>query len=219
MKPATAAVNRAAATISEACTMMATTVSAGMTMSPSIGARSNNATFPAAAASAPPNRASDWAISHRSIQAVPAARRQRAPQHDRVSRNVELLPACGRGHGRRSHQFILRHAAGVLPGTLDLLILKAVSLGAPARLRRAAPDSADLRRGARRAAGLPLSGAQPVGAPGFHRIGMGRERQPAPRQVLPLTRAGRRRFQEDTAGWERLAVAMQAALSATPDGA
>ena len=73
MKPATAAVNRAAATIGEACTTIATTVSEGMTMSPSIGARSSNAAFPAAATSAPPNRASNRAMSHRSIQAVPAA--------------------------------------------------------------------------------------------------------------------------------------------------
>ena len=34
-----------------------------------------------------------------------------------------------------------------------------------------------------------------------------------------LTRAGRQRFQEETAGWERLAAAMAAALGATPDEA
>ena len=59
-------------------------------------------------------------------------------------------------------------SAGVLPGTLDLLILKAISLE---RLQK------------------------------YYR----------------LTRTGQRRFQEETAGWERLATARTAALGATPD--
>ena len=52
---------------------------------------------------------------------------------------------------------------GPLPGTLDLLILKAVSLG-PARLWSAAAGTTDYGAGAGYRAGRIVPGAVPVGA-------------------------------------------------------
>ncbi len=101
--------------------------------------------------------------------------------------------------------------ADLLPGTLDLLILKAVSLG---KLHGyAAPDRADL-----------LEIQQGALYPALHRLehqGLiesewGRSENNRRAKFYRLTAAGRRQLGEEAAGWERLVAAMTAALSATP---
>jgi hypothetical protein len=74
-------------------------------------------------------------------------------------------------------------SADLLPGTLDMLILKAVSLkplhGYGVLLR-----IADFQGCPGRATGIAVSGAVSARAPGLDRRGMGRERQQAAREVL-----------------------------------
>ncbi len=107
----------------------------------------------------------------------------------------------------------------MLPGTLDLLILKAVSLkrlhgyGVLLRIRQIFGEALDVPQGSLYPALKRLEHQ------GFIESEWGESDNRRRAKYYRLTRAGRRRFQEDTAGWERLAVAMQAALSATPDGA
>ena len=73
---------------------------------------------------------------------------------------------------------------GLLPGMLDPLGPQDDLAEPPARQRGTAPHPADLG-GLQSEARLAVSGSPPARAPGAHRIGMGRERERAPRQVLP----------------------------------
>ena len=110
------------------------------------------------------------------------------------------------------------NAAGVLPGNLDLLILKAVSLerlhgyGGLLRIRQISGEALDVPQGSLYPALNRLEHQ------GFIESEWGESDNRRRAKYYRLTGAGRR-FPEDTAGWERLAVAMQAHLSATPDGA
>ena len=110
-------------------------------------------------------------------------------------------------------------SAGVLPGTLDLLILKAISLdhlhgyGVLLRIRQISGEALDVPQGSLYPALNRLEHQ------GLIESEWGESENRRRAKYYRLTRAGRRRFQEDAAGWERLAAAMQAALNATPDEA
>ena len=60
-----------------------------------------------------------------------------------------------------------------------------------------------------------LSGALSAGAPGIHRAKWGASENNRRAKFYTLTAAGRRRLDEETAGWNRLADAIGAALNAT----
>ena len=108
-------------------------------------------------------------------------------------------------------------SAGVLPGTLDLLILKAISLdrlhgyGVLLRIRQISGEALDVPQGSLYPALNRLEHQ------GLIESEWGESENRRRAKYYRLTRAGRRRFQEETAGWERLATAMTAALGATPD--
>ena len=107
--------------------------------------------------------------------------------------------------------------AAVLPGTLDLLILKAVSLGplhgygVLLRIQQLSRDVLGIEQGALypALARLERQGLL-VGS-----WGMSENNRRA--RFYTLTRQGRTRLQQETAQWGRLAAAMSAALRATPD--
>ena len=110
-------------------------------------------------------------------------------------------------------------SAGVLPGTLDLLILKAISLerlhgyGVLLRIRQISGEALDVPQGSLYPALNRLEHQ------GLIESEWGESENRRRAKYYRLTRAGRQRFEEDAAGWERLAAAMQAALSARPDEA
>ncbi len=112
-----------------------------------------------------------------------------------------------------------RKSVDLLPGTLDLLILKAVSLGRMhgygvlLRIRRISGKALDVQQGSLYPA-LNRLVDQGFIAPEWSQSENRRHAK-----YYTLTRAGQRRFQEKTAGWERLAAAMTAALGATTDEA
>ena len=74
--------------------------------------------------------------------------------------------------------------ATLLQGTLDLLILKALSAGAAARARRLAPHRADHRRHVRRATGLALPRAPSSGGSGLAHVRLAALREQPAREVL-----------------------------------
>ena len=110
-------------------------------------------------------------------------------------------------------------SAGVLPGTLDLLILKAISLerlhgyGVLLRIRQISGEALDVPQGSLYPALNRLEHR------GLIESEWGESDNRRRAKYYRLTGAGQQRFREDAAGWERLAAAMQAALSATPDEA
>jgi PadR family transcriptional regulator PadR len=99
--------------------------------------------------------------------------------------------------------------ADLLPGTLDMLILKAVSLrplhgyGVLQRIRQISGDALEIPQGSL--------------YPALYRL----EHQELIAAEWSVSennrRAGRRRLREETAGWNRLASAIAAALSTTPE--
>jgi PadR family transcriptional regulator, regulatory protein PadR len=106
--------------------------------------------------------------------------------------------------------------ADLLPGSLDLLILKAVSLGklhgygVLLRIEQISGGALQIQQGAL--------------YPGLYRLehqgliesewGVSENNRRA--KFYRLTAAGRKRLGEETAGWNRLAEAMARALAATP---
>jgi transcriptional regulator len=107
-------------------------------------------------------------------------------------------------------------STAVLPGTLDLLILKAVSLG------RLHGYGVLLRIGQITAGALEIQ--QGALYPALYRLehqGLitsewGTSENNRKAKFYRLTVAGRRRLGEETASWNRLADAIALALSATP---
>lgn len=107
-------------------------------------------------------------------------------------------------------------SAGLLPGSLDLLILKAVSLGklhgygVLLRIEQITGGALLIQQGAL--------------YPGLHRLehqgmivsewGVSENNRRA--KFYTLTAAGRKRLGEEAASWRRLADAMAMALAATP---
>jgi PadR family transcriptional regulator, regulatory protein PadR len=107
--------------------------------------------------------------------------------------------------------------ADLLPGTLDMLILKAVSLkplhgyGVLQRIRQISDDALEIPQGSLYPALYRLEHQELITAD----WGVSENNRRA--KYYTLTAAGRRRLREETAGWNRLASAITAALKATPE--
>ena len=102
--------------------------------------------------------------------------------------------------------------ADLLPGTLDLLILKAVSLGPRhgygvlLRIEQISGDALTIEQGALYPALFRLEGR------GLLESEWGTSENNRRAKFYRLTPAGRRRLREATGEWERLAAAMASAL-------
>ncbi|WP_321471225.1 PadR family transcriptional regulator [uncultured Paludibaculum sp.] len=107
--------------------------------------------------------------------------------------------------------------AELLPGTLDMLILKAVSLkplhgyGVLLRIRQISDEALDIPQGSLYPALYRLEHQELIAAEWAQSDNNRRAK------FYTLTAAGRRRLKEETASWNRLATAMAAALSATSE--
>jgi PadR family transcriptional regulator, regulatory protein PadR len=107
--------------------------------------------------------------------------------------------------------------ADLLPGTLDMLILKAVSLkplhgyGVLLRIRQISGDALDIPQGSLYPALYRLEHQDLIAAE------WGQSENNRRAKYYTLTAAGRRRLREETAGWNRLATAIAAALNTTPE--
>ncbi|HEX3743593.1 MAG TPA: PadR family transcriptional regulator [Bryobacteraceae bacterium] len=107
--------------------------------------------------------------------------------------------------------------AELLPGTLDMLILKAVSLkplhgyGVLQRIQQISGDALEIPQGSLYPALYRLEHQQLIEA----EWGVSDNNRRA--KYYTLTAAGRRRLRDETAGWNRLAAAITSALSTTPE--
>jgi PadR family transcriptional regulator, regulatory protein PadR len=107
--------------------------------------------------------------------------------------------------------------ADLLPGTLDMLILKAVSLkplhgyGVLLRIRQISGEALDIPQGSLYPALYRLEHQ------GLIHADWGQSENGRRAKYYTVTTAGRRRLREETAGWNRLAAAIAAALKTTPD--
>jgi transcriptional regulator len=107
-------------------------------------------------------------------------------------------------------------SAGLLPGTLDLLILKAVSLGLQhgygvlLRIEQISGGALDIEQGALYPALYRLE------RQGLLDTEWGTSDNNRRAKFYSLTAAGRKRLKAETAGWERLVLAMATALKARP---
>ena len=105
--------------------------------------------------------------------------------------------------------------AELLPGTLDLLILKAVSLGSEhgygilLRIQQITRQALKIEQGAIYPALYKLETRGELSA----EWGVSENNRRA--KFYSLTSAGRRRLKEEVGGWKRLTAAMSAALNAT----
>ena len=107
--------------------------------------------------------------------------------------------------------------AQLLPGTLDLLILKAVSLGplhgygALLRIEQISGRALLVEQGALYPALFRLV------RQGLLKASWGTSDNNRRAKFYELTAAGRRRLREETNGWNRLASAIASALAAEPE--
>jgi PadR family transcriptional regulator PadR len=107
--------------------------------------------------------------------------------------------------------------AELLPGTLDMLILKAVSLkplhgyGVLVRIRQISGEALEIPQGSLYPALYRLEHQALIEAE------WGQSENNRRAKFYSLTPAGERRLREETAGWNRLASAMAAALNTTPE--
>jgi transcriptional regulator len=107
--------------------------------------------------------------------------------------------------------------AQLLPGTLDLLILKAVSLGPLhgygilLRIGQISGQALLIEQGALYPALFRLV------RQGLLNATWGTSDNNRRAKFYELTAAGRRRFSEETASWKRLTAAMSSALGARPE--
>jgi transcriptional regulator len=107
--------------------------------------------------------------------------------------------------------------ADLLPGTLDMLILKAVSLaplhgyGVLLRIRQISGEALEIPQGSLYPALYRLEHQELIAAE------WGQSENNRKAKFYTLTPAGRRRLREETADWNRLATAIAAALSTTPE--
>src|SRR4051812_30082971 len=110
-------------------------------------------------------------------------------------------------------------AAQILPGTLDLLILKAVSLGplhgygVLLRIGQISRGALLIEQGALYPALFRLV------RQGLLKSAWGTSDNNRRAKFYELTAAGKKRLREETDGWNRLASAIGIALSAQPEGA
>jgi PadR family transcriptional regulator PadR len=111
----------------------------------------------------------------------------------------------------------VHQTADLLPGTLDMLILKAVSLkplhgyGVLQRIRQISRDALEIPQGSLYPALYRLEHHDLITAE------WGQSENNRRAKFYSLTPAGRRRLRDETAGWNRLASAIAAALSTTPE--
>src|SRR5579871_5631205 len=107
--------------------------------------------------------------------------------------------------------------AQLLPGTLDLLILKAVSLGplhgygVLLRIGQISGSALLIEQGALYPALFRLV------RQGLLSASWGKSDNNRKAKFYELTGAGRKRLREEAAGWNRLATAIASALSAQPE--
>lgn len=107
--------------------------------------------------------------------------------------------------------------ADILPGTLDMLILKAVSLeplhgyGVLIRIRQISNDALHIPQGSLYPALNRLEHQ------GLIVSEWGQSDNNRRAKYYTVTTAGRRRLREETAGWNRLASAIAAALNTAAD--
>lgn len=108
-------------------------------------------------------------------------------------------------------------SAEILPGTLDLLILKAVSLGplhgygVLLRIGQISGNALEIEQGALYPALYRLE------RQGLLASEWGVSDHNRRAKYYQLTAAGKKRLREETADWERLVVAMTTALAARPE--
>ncbi|HJT46181.1 MAG TPA: PadR family transcriptional regulator [Chthoniobacterales bacterium] len=106
--------------------------------------------------------------------------------------------------------------AELLPGTLDLLILKSVSLGplhgyaVLSRIEQISGRTLFVEQGALYPALFRLV------RQGLLKTKWGKSENNRRAKFYELTAAGRRRLREETDGWNRLAAAIASALAAQP---
>ena len=107
--------------------------------------------------------------------------------------------------------------ADLLPGTLDMLVLKAVSLkplhgyGVLVRIRQISNDALNIPQGSLYPALYRLEHQ------GLIVTEWGQSDNNRRAKFYTITAAGRRRLRAEAAGWNRLAVAIAAALNTAPD--
>ena len=107
--------------------------------------------------------------------------------------------------------------AELLPGTLDMLILKAVSLkplhgyGVLLRIRQISGDALEIPQGSLYPALYRLEHQGLIAAD------WGQSENNRRAKYYTLTAAGRRRLREETAGWNRLVSAIAAALNTSSE--
>jgi PadR family transcriptional regulator PadR len=107
--------------------------------------------------------------------------------------------------------------ADLLPGTLDMLILKAVSLnplhgyGVLLRIKQISKDALEIPQGSLYPALYRLEHQ------GLIEAEWGESDNNRKAKFYTLTAAGKKRLKEETAGWNRLTAAIGAALNATVD--
>ena len=105
----------------------------------------------------------------------------------------------------------------LLPGTLDLLILKAVSLkrlhgyGVLLRIRQISQEMLEVPQGSLYPALYRLEHQ------GLIRSAWGESENKRRAKYYTVTAAGRKRLKDETAGWNRLSTGIAAALKTTPD--
>ncbi|MBV9083828.1 MAG: PadR family transcriptional regulator [Acidobacteriaceae bacterium] len=110
-----------------------------------------------------------------------------------------------------------KDTAALLPGTLDLLVLKAVSLGALhgygilLRIQQIAGEGLIIEQGALYPALYRLEHQ------GLLSTEWGVSENGRRAKYYSLTVAGRKRLREETASWQRLAAAIASALAATAE--
>jgi PadR family transcriptional regulator, regulatory protein PadR len=111
---------------------------------------------------------------------------------------------------------VATNQASVLPGTLDLLILKAVSLGklhgygVLLRIEQISGGALQIQQGALYPALYRLEHQGLIGSD------WGTSDNNRKAKYYHLTAAGRRRLGEETMSWNRVAEAMARSLAATP---
>ena len=107
--------------------------------------------------------------------------------------------------------------ADLLPGTLDMLILKAVSLqplhgyGVLLRIRQISGDALEVPQGSLYPALYRLEHQGLIAAE------WGQSENNRKAKFYTLTPAGRRRLREEMKDWNRMVDAIAAALNTTPD--
>ncbi|MGO8791744.1 MAG: PadR family transcriptional regulator [Terriglobia bacterium] len=108
-------------------------------------------------------------------------------------------------------------SADLLPGTLDMLILKAVSLkplhgyGVLLRIRQISGDALEIPQGSLYPALYRLEHQGHIAAE------WGQSENNRRAKYYTVTAAGRRRLREEAAGWNRLVSAIAAAMNTTSE--